>query len=60
MDDLSIFLIGSFVTLLFLAGIILSILEFRKMDLRPEEYGAEEDFEPWKTPVAEVIPEPEQ
>jgi len=48
MDDRSIFLIGGFVTLLFLAGIILTVIEFRKMEQNPEEYGARGDFEPPK------------
>jgi hypothetical protein len=48
MDDRSLFLIGAFVTLLFLAGIILTVLEFRKMDRRPEEYGAKGKFRPPK------------
>jgi hypothetical protein len=46
MDDISIFLIGAFVTLLFLAGIVLTVFEFRKMDQRPEEYGAKGKFQP--------------
>jgi len=50
MDDVSIFLIGAFVTLLFLAGIILTVFEFRKMDLKPEEYGAKGEFQPPRKP----------
>jgi hypothetical protein len=46
MADLSIFLIGAFVMLIFLAGIILTVFEFRKMDQRPERYGAKGEFQP--------------
>jgi hypothetical protein len=46
MDDRTIFLIGAFVTLLFLAGIVLSVIEFRKMEARPEEYGARGQYRP--------------
>jgi len=46
MDDSTIFLIGALVTLLFVAGIALTVFEFRKMDQRPEEYGAKGKFQP--------------
>jgi len=46
MDDRSIFIIGFFVTLLFLAGIVLTVIEFRKMERRPEDYGVRGDFQP--------------
>lgn len=49
MDDRLIFLIGGIVTLLFLAGIFLTAVEVRKMDLKPEEYGAKAEFEPPRT-----------
>jgi hypothetical protein len=46
MDDNTIFLIGAFVTLLFVAGIVLTVFEFRKMDQKPEDYGAKGKFRP--------------
>jgi hypothetical protein len=46
MNDFSILLVGAFVTLLFLAGIVLSVFEFRKMDRRPEKYGAKGKYQP--------------
>lgn len=44
MDSQTIFLIGALVTLLFFAGIVLSIVEFRKMADRPDAYGPEADL----------------